>query len=156
MYKFSRLRQWRSNSQHTKLLSLRGVAVVVLMLSLTVGGTLAAVDGSYIQAITLFTLLGVVVAFFRVTTKDESYDRYLQATEVLKEMSGLVVDLEKEGIPIEGKHGEDFYKFFTAAQNRAGKRTRLTREDMDFVTVNTALAHTALENHAAVESVEGD
>ncbi len=154
MNRVSRLRETRRRCQRTKLVSLNGVAVIVLFVSLAVAGAFALAEGSLIQALTLYALLAVAVSIFRVTAHDDRYDRYLAATDVLKEMSELVMELESEGIPIEGKHGEDFYRLFTAAQGRASKGSRLTREDMDFVALNTALAHTALESHAAVESVE--
>lgn len=154
--KTSAVREFRRRNQRIPLVSVRGAAVVTLFLYLVVGAALSAVDGSYVKAAVFGVAFCAVVSVFRVTTKDDSYDRYLAAVEVLKEMSGLIMDLESENIPVEGKHGEDFYTHYNLAQARASKPGRLTRDDMDFVAINTALAHTALEDHAAVQSVEGD
>jgi len=150
----SKVREFRRGLQRIKIGSVYGVAFMVLILSAVVGGTVAAVDGKYIQATVLFAILVAAVSLFRVTNTDESYDRYREATEVLKEMSELIVDMEKEDLPIDSVHGEKFYKHFNAAQDRINRKGRLTRNDMDFVSINTALAYTALEDHAAVESVE--
>lgn len=150
----SRVREYRNSMKAVKLWSPLGAAVVLLFVMLAVAAGCAAVDGSYVQSLVLVAMIVVAAGLFRITTRDETYDRYVTATEVLDEMTQMVMELESEGIPIEGKHGEDFYRLFTAAQGRASKGSRLTREDMDFVALNTALAHTALESHAAVESVE--
>lgn len=155
MSKFSAVREIRRRGQRTKLVSLPGAAIITLIITLTVSAALAAVDGSYIQAAVLAVGLVLVLSLFRVTTKDDSYDRYLSSLSVLSEMSDMVVELESGDIPLDSKHGEDFYTHFSLANRRSTKPGRLTRDDMDYVALHTALAHTALEDHAAVQSVEG-
>ena len=150
----SRVREYRNSMKAVKLWSPLGAAVVLLFVMLAVAAGCAAVDGSYVQSLVLVAMIVVAAGLFRITTRDETYDRYVTATEVLDEMTQMVMEMDAEGIPLEGKHGEDFRRHYDAAKERASRRTRMSRDDMDFVALNTALAHTALESHAAVESVE--
>ena len=156
MYVVTRFREYRRNLKPLEASSLMGITFLATEAMLVVAAVYAAYHGSFVQAAFLVALVAAAALVFRVTTRDESYDRYVTATEVLGEMSEMVTELDAENIPLESKYGEDFRRYYDAAQRRASKRVRLTRDDMDYVALNTALAHAALEEHAAVESVEGD
>lgn len=142
-------------AQRVKLVSLNGIAIVATIFMLAVAGALAVADGSVVQGAVLWAGVLAIFAFFRVSTKDDTYRDYLAATDVLGEMAALITDLERDDIPIEGRHGETFYRHFTLAQEKA-TGAHLSTRDMENVILNTRIAHVALEEHAAVESVEGD
>lgn len=154
-YSTSYWRASRVRAQRVKLASLNGVAILTTIVTLSVAGAFAITDGSVVQGVLLWAGVAAILAFFRVSTKDDIYRDYLAATDVLAEMASLITDMEKENIPIEGRHGEAFYKHFTLAQEKA-TGSHLSTRDMENVVFNTRLAHVALEDHAAVESVEED